>query len=106
MKPTLLITVLVGVLLAMGASAADKHKSDWKDIDARIHQLRVAEFQGALFQALTVDLIRGKARLEATIVASREAADVVAKGADENSRKALYEAVGNFEHAIREAQKP
>lgn len=106
MKPTLLITVLVGVLLAMGASAVYKPKAEWKDIDARIHQLRVAEFQGALFQSLAVDLIRGKARLEATIVASKEAADAVANGADENTRKALYEAVGNFEHAIREAQKP
>lgn len=75
-------------------------------IDARLFALRVQEYRGAMFEAMALDYMRGKpVDLDLQKKVARQAAQQVAKGADEWTRDAMLQGAEEFCRAIEEARK-
>lgn len=79
----------------------------WKEIEARLRRLRIAEMRGAFFQGLATEAMREKFKdpAELNFFLSRLRAGVVyeaAKEANEEDRKIALEAYNEFENQIRD----
>lgn len=74
-------------------------------VDERLHELRVQEFRGALFELLAMQYVRAEpVDLKQQAWVARMTAKEVGKTADQYSRVAMIQGAEEFAHAVETAR--